>query len=486
VTPSDHVQPVDAQTGDAQNADGGLPLTNFLSLVTGEIGARSIAFVVTAVLARRLGAAAFGDIAFATAMTGYLLLVPNLALQDLASRAVARAPHHARGIIASVTRVRMCVAVAGAVLVVVLASLLPVSRSVTVLMALCCLVALPQAVNVAWAHKALEQPRLVGTSLMLAQAAALIAVLLGVRSDMDVFRVPVIQAIGEVAAAAVLLPLLLSSWREGTFARGVVELHGAGTVILNRLLRGAIVTADVVLLGFMVSPRSVGLYSAAYRVCFLLTAIAASAHVVFQPALMRASESPAQAARVLTDALWMAWAVGLPLVVGGILVASDLLSLLFGDAFRDGTTAFRILLVSIGLLFIHGALYGAYMARHRLGLQTVVLAVAVVVNLALNAMLIPSHGIVGSAIATAAAEAVILVCSATVLWRWHWRPDLRPLLKPAAAVLGMAAVLYVLPASWPVLLRITLSATVYAVLLIAIGGLPPQITQMLKRGRVPR
>lgn len=451
------------------------PLGNFVTLGSGELLARVVAFAVTATLTRRVGAAGFGELAFATAITGYLLLVPNLALGDLAGRAVARAPDSAGRIVASVTRIRLVVAGAGVVVVGLLALVLPVSPTVRALIVLSALSALPQAVNAAWGYKALERTARIGLGLTLAQLVTLAWVLAFVHDPQDVLRVPVAQALGEVAIAVILLPVVVVAWRAGSLREGIRLLRGANAAVLGRMLRTLIVTADMVMLGFLADASKVGLYSAGYRVCFLLTVIASSAHVVFKPALMRAHEDAVRASSVLTDALWVSWAVGLPLVVGGIVVAPDLLALLFGEPFREGYLAFRILLVSIGFLFLHGAVAGSFLARNQLALHARIFGAAAVLNLLLNALLIRTIDIVGAALATATAEGLILICSIVVLYRWNWRPRLRQLLNPLLAVIGMLIGLAVMSPEWHVLVRITLAGVIYVALLLIGGGVPSRL-----------
>jgi len=450
-------------------------LGNFAALGSGELLARVVAFAVTATLTRRIGAAGFGELAFASAIAGYLLLVPHLALGDLAGRAVARAPDSAGRIVASVTRVRLAVAGVGIVVVCLLALVLPVSPTVRALIFVSALSAVPQALNAAWGYKALERTGRIGLGLTLGQLVTLGLVLAVVHDPEHLIRVPVAQAFGEVAIALLLLPLVVVTWRAGNWQEGIRLLRGAKAAVLGRMLRTLIVTADMVMLGFLADASKVGLYSAGYRVCFLLTAIAASAHVVFQPALMRAHEDASRAASVLTDALWVAWTVGLPLIVGGVVVAPDLLSLLFGEPFREGHLAFRILLVSIGFLFIHGAVAGSFLARNQLALHARIFGAAAVLNLLLNAFLIRSIDIVGAALATATAEGLILTCSFVMLYRWNWLPRLRPLLNPTLAAIGMLVGLAVMPPDWHVLLRISLAGMIYVALVLIGGGVPPQL-----------
>lgn len=455
-------------------APGGIPFGNFFSLGAGEVGSRGIAFVATALLARRVGAEGFGILGLAFALTAYLVSVPGAGLQDLAAREVARRPEDARRLAAGVIRFRLMLAFGLLGLAGILALLVPKPPLVRTVIFLSAVSVLPLAINTGWAYKGLERTRRVAGSLILAQLVYLAGVVFLVRGPDDLLRVPLVQAAGELAAALLLLPIVWGGWRSGSLRDGIATLRGGATITLTRFLRAVIVTADVVLLSFLTNDRETGLYSAAYRVCFLLVAIATSAHVVFLPALTRARADAPAASAVLGRSLWLSWTVALPLVVGGALVAPDLLALLFGPEFRAGGDAFRLLLVSIGILFLYGTLHNGFLARDRLIVETAIIGAAAIVNVALNLLVIPRYGLSGAALVMVITEAMILAGESGAVWRWGWRPPLRPLLRPMIAAALMAGLLLALPATLPVLARILLAGLAYAAALGLVGGLPRQ------------
>lgn len=88
-------------------APAGIPFGNFFSLGAGEVGSRCIAFLATAILARRVGTEGFGILGLAFALTSYLLIVPGAGLQDLATREVAHRPKDASRLAAGVLRFRL-------------------------------------------------------------------------------------------------------------------------------------------------------------------------------------------------------------------------------------------------------------------------------------------------------------------------------------------------------------------------------------------
>ena len=309
---------------------------------------------------------------------------------------------------------------------------------------------------------------------MLAQMVYAAGVLFLVHEPADLLRVPLAQAAGELTVACLLLPLVWGAWRLGSLREGAQTLRGAGTITISRLLRSIIVTSDVLLLSFLADDRQVGLYSAAYRVCFLLTAIAASAHVVFLPALAQAREDPVAEGEVLGRSLWLSGTVALPLVVGGILVAPDLLGWLFGSEYRAGGGAFQLLLASIGLLFLHGTLHNVFLVRDRLRLEASLIGLAAGANVALNLLLIPKYGIRGSALSMVITEGITLFAGAVAVWRWGLRPALRPLARPLSATAIMAGLLVALPDTLHIAVHILLAGLTYLLALGFAVGFPRQ------------
>src|SRR5438067_6469760 len=91
-------------------ASGDKILGNVLSLSGGNVLSRLIAFAGTAYLARKLGPAGFGIIGFALALRSYFALSTTGGSNAVATREVARRPHDAAAIVASVILVRLVLA----------------------------------------------------------------------------------------------------------------------------------------------------------------------------------------------------------------------------------------------------------------------------------------------------------------------------------------------------------------------------------------
>lgn len=457
----------------------GTSVGRFLPLASGEVAARVVAFIATAYLARRLGASAFGEVAFAAAVVAQFGIALAAGIGEIGSREVARDPLHVRRIAAAGAVARLIGAVIAMVAVVALAFALPLSPGMRNVTALSSLFLIPLALDTGWVYKGLGQTRKVGISLLLSEAATLFLLLAFVHHESHVLRVPAIQAIGDFAAAMFLaVPLLKGRWKLPDRAAIVRLSRTSGMNTLSRSLRTIIVSFDVVLLGLMVSSVQVGLYSAAYRIVFFVMAIMFAAHVAFFPEMARAGSDVSQLSAVLSRALGLSLAAIIPFVVGGVLIAPSLMSLIFGHAYAGGALALQLLLGSILIIGIHGTARNIFLVTHRTGLEAGITAVGVVVNIGLNLLLIPRMGIAGAAVATIAGEAVILILTVVALARLGILPRLKLTIAPSLAGAALAGAILLFGRDRPAVQVIVVGGIAYFVALAAarsIVGKPSSI-----------
>jgi O-antigen/teichoic acid export membrane protein len=294
---------------------------------------------------------------------------------------------------------------------------------------------IPLAFDTGWVYKGIGNTRKFGFSLLLAEITALVLIVLFVHHEADVLRVPAIQALGDLAAALFLtVPLLKGRWARPDRKSVMMLFRSSGMNTVSRTLRTIMVSFDVVLLGLMVNSFHVGLYSAAYRIVFFVMAIMFASHVAFFPEMARSGSEPSRLSAILARSLGLSMAAVMPFVVGGILVAAPLMSLIFGQDYTEGALALRLLLVSVLIIAIHGTARNVFLVTQRIGLETAIMSIGVVVNITLNLLLIPGYGIRGAAFATVAGEAVILSPRLFVASSSNSRPALTTKVVPSVSL----------------------------------------------------
>ena len=257
---------------------------NILSLGSGEIIARAVAFFGVTYAARLLGPEQFGIIGFAAALFGYLSLTVTAGFGDIGSREVARRPREASSIAASVVAVKLIIAFFALVAIVITAWFLNKPPTVKLVLLLMGLLFFPLALDTSWVYKGLERNRPVASALIIGQVLYAGAIFLIVNESSDVAFVPLAQFFGEICAALMLaLPLFYLKKIKLDLRDGFRILRSSGFWAISRLLRTAMYTFDVVLIGFLLGEQAVGLYTAPYRICFLLVALAVAVYVPYLP-----------------------------------------------------------------------------------------------------------------------------------------------------------------------------------------------------------
>ncbi len=144
---------------------------------------------------------------------------------------------------------------------------------------------------------------------------------------------------------------------------------------------------------------AVGLYAVAYKMTYALQFLPLTFTAALYPALAAAwsRKEHTQLKQTFTGSLRLMAAVGFPLSAGLSALAPRIIPLVYGNAFLGAVAPFEILpwvLLPIFMDFPVGSLLNA---THRAHLKTTAMVGTVLINVVLNAVLVPSMGPVGAA-----------------------------------------------------------------------------------------
>ena len=443
-----------------------------MAMAGGEIAARAVAFVAVAYLTRQLGPAGFGLVGFATAFTAYFGLIVTSGITRIGAREVARRPADAATLAASVVLLRLVIAAFSFIALWALVGRMALEAETRTIIRLSALTLFTLALDVSWVYKGIERGGRIAGAAVAAQAVMLLTVLVLVRAPSDARWVPIAQVAGDCTMAVLLLGPLVMRVRHLAMPAALALLRAARIPAITNVLRVLVLSFDIVLLGLLGKRADVGYYTAAYRVCFLVLGIQVALYAAYVAAAARA-EGAAALGRVVSRSLALACAVSLPLLVGGILLAEPLMSLLFGPAFAVGAPLLQWLLVSMGFALGHAAFSGALLASGATSRELAITAVGALVNVSANLLVIPTYGARGAAMVTAASEGVALLLFISAGRRAGWGVRVGGIVPSLAATAVMAVALLLVGPGAHVLVRIGMAATVYAVALIVVG-VPPE------------
>jgi O-antigen/teichoic acid export membrane protein len=448
----------------------------FAQLATSSLLGQAIGFAVLAVVARRVGPEGLGSYGFALNLCG-LVALPLLGVAMLGTRTVARGPRVAGRTLTDATVVLATSSVALVLGLWFAAPLVSASPRQEEMLRVV-LPYLPLTLLTAdWALQGFQAFAALGIVRLVGQVVYGVLAFLWLTTGFDeALRYAWLNNLGLAITLAGTFGVLFFSLR-ARLAR--VSLRRAW-----RLLRESLPTAyslamirvyyvaDFVLLGILKSTDAVGLYLVAYKVPTVIVSLGSTWVSVLFPHSAKSENERVRQDIALTSSWTLAMTV--PVAVGGILVGRPLITILFGPQYSGAAAPFGILLLAAAGSALDGNLGQALIALDAERVFARGVTYGAVINVLLNLALIPLIGVLGAALTTLVAEAVVLGYMWTALQRHvgklHLHGDI--LWRCALGAGGMAAVLLLSRHAGFLWVRIAAGGAVY---LVTLGSLwwPP-------------
>lgn len=448
---------------------GRLIFRNIRALALAKVLTMTFGLIATAWTARTLGPEHYGIIGFGTALIAYAALFVNLGLSTYAVREIARDRDRAPLIVDHVLtmRVLLAVLVGGLYALVVLALDKPPLVKAVLWMQIVQL--LGQALIIDFYYQGTERMGVIATREVGNALATMVAVLALVRSPDDVVIAAGITAISVLFNAMLVVvryarevrpprPRVdLAAWRVMLAAAAPMAVSVFAWAIFSHL--------DTVMLGFMVDQNQVGWYAASFKVLLLAST---GGHIVmnsFLPQLAAVYGDPERMKARMHDYATTMLVVGALASAAGLTLAPEILMMFFGEAYAPAVNALRLLMASLGVIYLNMVLGNPLLVWHRQTGYMAAILVGGAVNAALNLYAIPRWGMEGSAAATLVSE---LVCTAGMAWL-HRRAVGQLYLGIAARA---AACALVAAAAWALLEHLAPQAIPrHPMAVLALGGL---------------
>lgn len=435
----------------------------------GDIVAKGASIVFFVAVARALGQHDFGLFTFALAVGALLSTPAGFGTDPLVAREVSREPDSIHDYLPNAIAIKVLLSVAllgAAVAVSALAGSSPERLAVLALVGAG--VAIENIARSCYAAlQAFERLEFVSASLI-AQRIATAAVALGVLALGGG-----VVAVSSVYASGAALGLLLALW---ALRRQVVRVSWRldrsrwlpiarrGVPIgVTAVLFTVLLTVDSILLGILRPSGDVGLYSAAFRLVEATMFVSWSLNAAMLPWFARRSDIDRSGlARGYELGLKAILGVLVPVAVAFGLLAKPIIQLFYGDEYAGSVTPLRVL-AALTVLYGVGHFTGNFLiARDRPGSFARAAGIALVFNLALNAVLIPLYGPTGAAVAAvSSAAALAVVLGAGVLQVAGRMHVVRIASGPLAGGLAIAAVLALTDV--PLAVSLLLGGVAYAV-----------------------
>ena len=465
---------------------------NTVILMGSQLTTWTLTLLLTIFLPRYLGAAGVGKLYFATALWMVVGIVIALGTGTLLTKEIARAPQRTAELFSTVVILRLFVFFLGFGITVGLLRLLNYPADTIVV---ACIIGLANLVDqVATACQAALQglERMSGFSL---------GNIVGKTIDTSVGILLLLSGWGIYTIAALLiLSTTIRCCIQFFYLKRLHELRFVFRPALAlRLVRAGLpyllsgiflvcyLQMNVMVISFLISEQAVGWYSAADRLfntlLFIPTVFMMAVFPVFSRMKMTDTTTLYKLMAKSFDGLLL---LGVPIGLGLTVVAGPIVALLFGPEFANSGPILAILGISLIFMYENVLLGQFLISVDKQNYWTVVMAVATVLLVLLDVLLIPlaqewwGNGPIGGALAYVITELGMVIAGICLLpkgilgWRNFWFA-----FRVAVAGLAMVAVAWWLNAQL-LLIPITAGAAVYLSLVLVMGVISKSDLRLLR------
>lgn len=386
------------------------------SLLVGRLVASAMSYFGTIVIARTLSTSDWGGYTFALSLSGLVVLVLDFQVSRLVVVELARSEDtDPSTVISSLVTLRALIGLfAGLVAVGITVAVGSEGDVVLAVLLFTGALVFSSAwggLSVWYQHR-LELSR-IGSTLIatrLVYVAGVVGLVLAGVEWMPAYVLP------GVALEIVTLAVLLRRAQGGLRVRPRIDvarwkrwLREAAPIAIGGAIGLAYYRLDIVMLTVIDDLEATGLYGVAYKFTDIIGYIPVALLAAVFPLLVRAwpGDTDGFGANV-RGAFVLLLATAVLVAVSFGVVAADVVAFLYGEKFREAGTAATLVVAGEGLRFLTALCVQTLIAIGRNRTYPLVAALGLVLNIALNLVLIPAHSYRGAATATVITELTVL------------------------------------------------------------------------------
>ena len=234
---------------------------------------------------------------------------------------------------------------------------------------------------------------------------------------------------------------------------------------------------DTILLSWLKSSAEVGIYNAAYKVLENLTFFPAMVAGLVLPIFSEALEINRPRFEIVAQKTFKFFMVlVLPIVVGTLFLADDIVKLIGGASFSASGNVLRILIFALGFIFFGNFFNAILIAGGKQKKLMWALLIAALVNISFNLWWIPRFSYWAAAVTSVVTEGLVVVLTAFLAYHFlQYKPRMERIGRLILATAFLAFFLY-FTRQWPFVVQLLGAMVVY---FLAIWGLKVVQTEEL-------
>lgn len=234
-------------------------ITNYISLMTGDLTARILGFLALVYLARKLGAVDFGKLSFAEAFMAYFLYIGVAGVDTIATREIARNKILLSEYFNNVLSLKLALGFIAYLLLAIIISAVNLTSEIKILTLLYGLCLFPLALSSEWFFQGKERMWYLGIFRILREAGYLLGVVWLFFYSRNLYGVPIVRVSAMFIVVVVSLFLIASRMNimikpSFSFLAWKRLLKKSYPILISQFLIIVLYTFPIILLGFLGKP----------------------------------------------------------------------------------------------------------------------------------------------------------------------------------------------------------------------------------------
>lgn len=440
---------------------------NVVFNATAKVISTILALVGIGLITRYLGKEGFGDYATVLAFFSFFGSIADLGLYAITAREISRENADEEKILGNIFAIRIISALLVLVIAPILAYFLPYSSNVKVgiiIAAASFVFSSTYMVLNGVFQKNLAMDR-VSLAEVLGKVIQVAIIMLAVKKDLGfttIISSVLFAMIFNFIAVLFLVRKFVKIRLQFDFSYWKKFLKASLPMGISVIVTFLYFKMDTILLSILKTNADVGVYNAAYKVI---------ENITFFPAMIVGLVLPMMSRYIFTDRPRFSYIANetakvfliliVPLVVGALFLAENIIALIGGADFGESANTLRILIFALAFIFFGNFFNNILIAGNLQKKLMYVLSWCALFNISLNAYIVPRFSYNGAAFTSVLTE-LLVVLSTFYLTRKHldYVPVVKNVPRILASGLGMAAFLYYFQGA-PFIILAVGSAAVY-------------------------
>ncbi len=390
---------------------------NALFVSAAKIGGTVLSLVSIGFITRYLGKEGFGDYSTVLAFFAFFSAIADLGLYAISTREISRPGSDEKNILGNVFAIRLVVSLMILVFLPGIALFFPYSEGVKTgiaLVALAYIFASSYSVLIGLFQKRLAMDK-VGIGEFIGKIIQLATVIFVVKYNLGFLAIISSLFFNMLVSFAVIFWMskkyvafsLRFNWT--AWKKFLKESYPVG---ISAIIVFAYFKLDTILLSILKTNSDVGIYNAAYKVVENVAFFPAMFVGLVMPIMSRYIFSERKKFLQVADKTFKIFLiVTIPLIVGTLFLAEDIIKLIGGADFTESVPVLKILSFAMAFIFFGNFFTNIIIAGNLQKKLVKILAFCAVFNIALNLIVIPRFSYVGAAATSTLTEFLVAVLS---------------------------------------------------------------------------